>query len=530
MPSPLEVYRRLEPERSSYEFRAEKCAALTIPYLFPPNGTTAARDFPTPYQSNAANGVNTMASAISLSLLPPNMPFFRYELDGRLENELREIQNAYESAGRPERIYDEVQSGLSLWERAVVKEIERKNYRVGYHEASRLLLVTGNALMEHLPEGGLRVHGLRSYVICRNPDGTVAEIVLHELKAADQLTEQEADAVKAVDWAWPNLIADKNAKVAIVTRVCFKGDRYEMVQQVGGEVLEDEAVEGAAGDCQFWPLRFSRVSGEHYGRGYVEEYYGDIGSLDTTQQGITEIIALMCKVLFMVDPASGVNPKSLSTAPNGAFRSGRADAVTTIQVQKIQELMAAMQFHERLAAQVNRAFAVPEVRNAERVTAEEIRFLQTQLERSLGGSFPLLALDLQLPTVRQITKRLQARKILPALPREGVEPVVVTGVQALGRSTDSARLDELAAAATAALGPQVVAQHMDASGWLTRKAAALGMDPAGLIRTNAQIQAMQEAANRAAMQAEATKAMIPAAGRVLAKAVPEGAGGVPQAA
>lgn len=524
---PGEVYRKLEPDRHAYEYRAEKCAALSIPYLFPRQGDTRVDQFPTPYDSSAAYGVNTMASAISLALLPPTIPFFRLEMEGALELELRLIQDEFARQNQPERPLEEVQQSLGMWERAVVKEIERRNYRVGVHEAVRHLLVGGNCLIEHLEEGGLTVHPLRSYVVRRYPDSAVAEIVLKETKEKAQLSEDEVEAIKSVDWAWGQL--QNESKVPIYTRITYdhpKG-QYRVVQQIGElVVLEDRAVEGPIEQCPWWPLRFSRVSGEDYGRSYCEEYYGGIGSLDTTHQSLVEAGVLSAKVLFMVDPASGINPKSLSTAPNGAFRSGRADGVTTLQVQKNADMEITFKVWQHLQSQINRAFSTPEIRDAERVTAEEIRYLQQQLERSLGGSFPLLALDLQLPMARQIIKRLSANGSLPRLPgKDLIAPVIVTGIQALGRTMDSEKLTRFALTVQQIVGPAAAAQVIDQSVLTTRLATSEGIEAPGLIRSAEQIAAMNEAAQGAALQGKVTEKMVDAGGKVLTKAMPEGSMG-----
>jgi hypothetical protein len=525
---PNERYQEIVPERSPYEWRAQKCAALTVPFLFAREGTTGSDQFLTPFGNEATRGVNNMASAVTLALLPPTIPHFRLEMMPRLEAEIRALQSEYQNQGRPERPFDEVQAGLARWERQAVKEIERHNYRVGCYESVRSLLVVGNCLAEHLDEGGLRIHGLRSYAVRRYPDDRVAEIILVEHKNKTQLTDEERNAVTSRDWAWPSL--GPNDSIPLYTYLRFGRDEYEMVQQIGDAIVPDSEDGGSAEDCPFWPLRWSRVSGEHYGRSFVEEYYGDISSHDISQQSLIEAGALAAKVLFMVDPGSGVSPKSLETAPNGAFRSGRAEAITTLQMNKAADLAVTFQVWERMSAHISRAFAAPEVRNAERVTAEEIRFLQQQLERNLGGVFPLLALDFQLPLARQLLKRLKNQRALPALPQGMVEPVIVTGIQALGRSMDAEKLIRLASASNAALGPEATARRLDEGAWLSRLADAEGLDAQGLVRSDEQIAAMQQQAARQQMEAEVAKGIVGSAGKVIAKAVPEGSLGPAAAA
>ena len=58
------------------------------------------------------------------------------------------------------------------------------------------------------------------------------------------------------------------------------------------------------------PLRFNRVDGEDYGRGYVEEYYGDLKSLEGLTRAIVEGSAAASKVLFMVAPNGIIREKS----------------------------------------------------------------------------------------------------------------------------------------------------------------------------------------------------------------------------
>ena len=85
---------------------------------------TGAQRFVTPYQSVGARGVNNLSSALLLSLLPPNSPFFRLVLDKREKDKLRALDPTIET---------EVESSLAEIERAVAREIEVNNIRVGRH-------------------------------------------------------------------------------------------------------------------------------------------------------------------------------------------------------------------------------------------------------------------------------------------------------------------------------------------------------------------------------------------------------------
>ena len=58
------------------------------------------------------------------------------------------------------------------------------------------------------------------------------------------------------------------------------------------------------------PLRFSTVDGEDYGRGRVEEFLGDLKSLEALSQAIIEGSAAAAKVVFTVSPSATTKPQS----------------------------------------------------------------------------------------------------------------------------------------------------------------------------------------------------------------------------
>ena len=129
-------------KRHSYLTRGRDSARLTIPTIMPDDGKTDSRSFPTPYQSVGARGVNNLASALLLSLLPPNAPFFRLVIDEREKMKMDQVDPGLRT---------QVEAGLSDIERAISREIEINNIRVSTFEALRHLVVTGNALL-YLPD------------------------------------------------------------------------------------------------------------------------------------------------------------------------------------------------------------------------------------------------------------------------------------------------------------------------------------------------------------------------------------------
>lgn len=474
------LYSELETDRHSYLLRGRDCSRLTLPTLLPDEGTTHSTKFPTPFQGLGARGVNHLAASLLMSLLPPNQPFFRLALD----------EEAIRALGGVEEYKTEIDQSLSSIERAVMQEIEANAIRSAVFEALKQLIVTGNVLL-FLGEEGIRVFRLTNYVVKRDPTGKVLHIVVKETVSPMGLPEE----------AKP-LVANKHQTedtVDLYTCIHAKDkDRYEAYQVVEDTVLESTRGTYRKDSMPWLALRMNRVDGESYGRGYVEEYLGDLRSLEGLTQAIVEGSAAASKVLFLVNPNGMTRADVLSKSPNGAIREGMASDVSVLQVQKQADFGVALQAVAAIRDRLNYAFLLAEstIRNAERVTAEEVRLTTAAVERQLGGIYSILSQEFQLPLVNRVMDVLVRRNKLPKVPKEFVRPMIITGVDALGRGNDLVKLDALLAGVAQIFGPQVIAQFINPQEYLARRAAALGIDTKGLIKSPEE------------MAAEANKAMM----------------------
>ena len=106
-------------------------------------------------------------------------------------------------------------------------------------------------------------------------------------------------------------------------------------------------------------------------------------------------------------------------------------------------------------------------------------------------------------------------KEIPSLPKKSVTPVIVTGIEALGRGNDLQKLREFIAeiAQLAQINPQI-AGMLNPSDLLTRIATSLGIDTEGLVKSAEELQQEQEEQQQAAqseqMMQMAEKAVAPA--------------------
>lgn len=477
-------YSKLESLRFPYLSRARDCSRLTIPTVMPDEGSTTDKRFATPWQSVGARGVNNLSSALLLSLLPPNSPFFRLVVD---EAAIRKLQ------GVDPRIKSEIERAMSERERLVMREVEVQAVRVAAFEAIKQLIICGNAGLYFPVEGGpLRVIRMDRYVVKRDPMGRVKMVIIKEGVAKSMLPPEMMSILEV-----GALSNSHENNVDLFTCIhTLPGGKVEMWQEIKG--IEVPGSYGIFDETKspFLALRMIRVDGEDYGRGYVEQYLGDLKSLEALTQVIVEGAAAASKVLFLVNPNGTTKASTLAKAPNGAIREGSAGDVSVLQTGKQADFATALSAINAISERLSYAFLLTEasIRNADRVTAEEVRLVTQSIERQLGGIYSLLSQEFQLPLVYKMMEQMEREKRLPKVPKKFVTPAIVTGIEALGRGNDLSRLDVYLQGIGQILGPQAIQQYVDVREYLTRRAAALGIETNGLVKTEEQLNAEQQAA------------------------------------
>jgi len=476
-----ERYNKLIENRQHYLDRARECSEITIPSLIPDDGFESSSELYTPFQSVGARGVNNLASKLLLLLLPPNAPFFRLSLSGASKEELEQQKE----------LQSEVEKSLGKIEREVHNKIEQLALRVSVFEALKHLIVGGNVLTYLPKKGNMRVFGITQYVCRRDEEGTLLEVIIKESVSPVALDE-ETRMQLGKD---PDYKTDDECE--LYTHI-YKLDekKYYVCQEVNGIKLPESIGTYPIDNMPYQALRMVRVDGEDYGRGYVEEFLGDLKSLEGLSQSLVESSAAASKIVFMVRPNAVTRKKDLAQTRNGDIITGSSDDVSVLQSDKQYDLQIVERSIGRLEERLAYAFLLNSAiqRNAERVTAQEIRYMAEQLEMAMGGIYSLLSQEFQLPLVQVLMKRMSDSKEIPTLPKNSVKPTIVTGVEALGRGNDLQKLREFVAEIgnLAQISPEVV-QSLNPSDLLTRVATSLGIDTEGLMKSQEQLAQEQEA-------------------------------------
>ena len=254
------------------------------------------------------------------------------------------------------------------------------------------------------------------------------------------------------------------------------------------------------------PITFNQVDGESYGRGRVEEFLGDINSLERLMQALVEGSAAAAKVIFLVSPSATTKPQSLARASNGAIIQGRPEDVGVVQVGKTADFGTVQQMIQNLTQRVSEAFLIMtgSIRDSERTTASEVNAVAQELNEQLGGIYSGLTATLLQPYLNRKLMQLQRQEGVPKLPKGLVIPTVVAGLNGIGRGQDRRALMEFVTTVAQGMGPEVMMQYIDPSEFLRRLAAASGIESLGLVKNEEQLSQEREAAQQQAQQQSLT--------------------------
>ena len=475
-----ERYNQLVTDRRQFLDKAVECSKLTLPYLI--QDDTSSR--PThetlsiPWQSVGSKCVVGLAAKLMLAILPPQGSFFKLQVR---EDKLGEDM--------PPEVKSELDLSFSKMERMVMDYIAASSDRVVIHQALKHLIVGGNALL-FMSKDGIKNYPLNRYVVNRDGNGNVLEIVTKELISRDVLGPE-------IPKPQPNTGIDEvkgthTDDVEVYTCVKLENGRWVWYQEVEDMIIPGSRSTAPKNASPWLVLTFNSVDGEQYGRGRVEEFLGDLKSLEGLSQALVEGAAAASKVIFLVSPSSTTKPATIAKAGNGAIVQGRAEDVQVVQVGKTADFSTAANMAQTIERRLLEAFLVMNVRNAERVTAEEVRLTQLELEQQLGGIFSLLTTSFLIPYLDRTLLVLQRTNELPKLPKDIIRPQIVAGVNALGRGQDREALTMFMQTVAGTVGPEALMKFINPIEAIKRLAAAQGIDVLNLVKTPDEIESDKE--------------------------------------
>ena len=506
-------YSSLATSRDNVLNRGRECSFLTLPFILPPSSQTGTSKMGVPNNNVGARCVNNLANKLLLTLFPTSSPFFKLQVSEAIIQELE--QNGDPKAGQ------EIEAKLSQMESIIQSDLEVSGSKPILYEALRHQLITGNYLLNIPKDGKFVGYSLDRYVVRRAHAGRVLEIILKETFNKDELPKEWLQQL--YDMEHPCLLTEdgkEQKRIDIYTWVRLEDGKHKEGKYVGEVLLEGTEAFYPEEESAWIALRWNGISGENYGRSYVEEYLGSFRSLEGYTLAFKKHSAIASKIFGIIRPGSRLKPMDLARVPSGGFLYGDHEDLMFPEIGKYNDMSSVQSSIDTLTHDLSRAFLLTQVRDSERTTAEEIRMQADELETALGGAYSLQASTFQEPLLRRQIHRLQSKKQLPKVSDKAIEPKVVVGLEGLGRGTD---LDKLMRASVAI---QQIAQSsqmipgLDMTGVTAFTFNAVGLDTTGLIKSEEQMAQEAQAQQAQQMQEQGMdmmKSAVSGMGNTLAK-------------
>lgn len=481
----LQRFKQLDAVRQGMIRRFESYASVTVPKVCLPDGVNQnSSSIQHDWTSVGAQLVNHVSNKITMALFQPGLPFFRLDPNKALGDKFK-----------AEGIKDtDVRSALVAGEQRALKIMDQEAIRPKLYEAVRALVVVGNSLLDLSDPKAPRVVGIKHYVVKRSISGDVQEILHRERVLFDELT----DDVQAVA---PHRNQGEEAYVEYVRWFKRQGKKWVMRISVDGLDLGERFTSTWTLDkFPVYPLVWDLADEHNYGTGLVEDYAGDFGTLSTLSESEIKAAILVSDFRWLANPAGVGDIEEFKRSSTGDVIPGVATDLSLVAHVSTNALQQIGVSAERVISRLGRAFLMggAVTRDAERVTAEEIRMVAQELETSLGGVYSRLAVDLQLPIARWLLLQID-------VDIEGTDlvPSIVTGLAALSRNAEAQQLALfLAALSTIANVGETILPWLKLNAIISTMAAAYGIDPSNYVLTEEEYKAMM-----AAQQAQQQEAM-----------------------
>lgn len=483
---------RLKSRRAGLDKRWVKYAGFTLPRLFTEERWDEDNDeLAHDWQSVGAQAVNHVVNKLMLALFAPSRPFMRLEADAKwLATLPAEIDKTM------------IDAALSEAEVEAVKAMDAiPGTRAKLYLALSNLVVLGNVCMYLPHEKGdpPAIFNTAQYVIRRTGRGSLKQAIIRECLAFDELEPDVQDAVR---------VGREGSRYQPDTKVEYfrqitRNDKggYEMVQYID-KVQLPKPFNGAWPNEVELPWRFltwNLKDGNNYGTGLVEDYSADFGSLSTLSQAQITGAVLASEFRWLVNPQGMTKVEDLENSENGAALPGMEGDVSLIANSKPGDLQVVGSVVQEYIGRIGRGFLLGSAttRQAERVTAEEIRMQAQELETSFGGTYSSTAVGMQLPLAAWLL-----RNVNLVVKGTKLKLSIITGLDALSRSGD---LDSLRAALAdlAQLGQiKSVVPELNRRAVVSAVLAGHGIPAAKYLLTEDQVAQEQQAAQQQAINAQ----------------------------
>ncbi|ANT40790.1 head-tail connector protein [Escherichia phage AAPEc6] len=417
------LWERFSTKRSSFLDRAKHYSKLTLPYLMNDKGDNETSQ--NGWQGVGAQATNHLANKLAQVLFPAQRSFFRVDLTAQGEKVLN--QRGLKKT--------ELATIFAQVETRAMKELEQRQFRPAVVEAFKHLIVAGSCMLYKPSKGAISAIPMHHYVVNRDTNGDLLDIILLQEKAL-RTFDPATRAVVEVGLKGKKCKEDDSVK--LYTHAKYLGDGFWELKQSADDIPVGKVSKIKSEKLPFIPLTWKRSYGEDWGRPLAEDYSGDLFVIQFLSEAVARGAALMADIKYLIRPGAQTDVDHFVNSGTGEVVTGVEEDIHIVQLGKYADLTPISAVLEVYTRRIGVVFMMETMtrRDAERVTAVEIQRDALEIEQNMGGVYSLFATTMQSPVA--MWGLLEAGESFTS---DLVDPVIITGIEALGRM---AELDKLA--------------------------------------------------------------------------------------
>lgn len=418
----------MDAEKGTLVTRSEEYAALTIPSICPPETALAAQQQQV-LGRNVVRGpvlVNHLANKVAAVVFPYDRPFFTVGVGEEAKMRMRKELG---SDGLSNFLSD-VRPVLADVEKAGMGTLNLTHYRPKAILAVKHLIVTGNALIRRTDDAKRVVYGIRSFCVRRDIDGAPYEVMLRRKCLFSALP---VDVRTAYMEKHPG--TQDRAQVSLYTHYVLDQDGRWLERMAVDDVPVGVERRHTKEDFPCVVLAWTLAENANYGTGLVEDNVTGLRLVDILTTCMIEGIAIMADIKFFVRPGSVTNVADLYKAARGAYVQGDPDDIGVPDIKRDLRPDVVASIISDWERTLSQAFLynTGTVRDAERVTAEEIRYVAEELEASYGGLYAMLSEDWQKREAEHALSKVGFNRAQQGSGKKLYEAQITTGLESLSR-------------------------------------------------------------------------------------------------
>ena len=419
------LFKKLKGLRANHERIWDAAAQYTLPHIFMTDEVRSGGIEPEDLligDSIGAECLNNLVSQVGKVVFPPNGSFFTI---GAKKNSERFVEmKEEERAGVYRRIED-----------AAMAALNHRGLQAAKKDLLEGILGIGDVVFT-IPKSRddrIQTFDLNNLVIKKTQDGRICDVIVKEPTEFRFLT---AEARAILEKAKP-LQYKHGTLVNVYSHMFLNLDnKYEMRYEVDGEKVNTTVNFAPDWASKFQVATIGHKRGANYGVGIVVQYLSLIHKANVLADAATETAVAGSLVNWAIDPTASVRPAEFANREQGQPFGVKPDAIRAIQADVGQHLATTEGFYQKIATSLARVFLLPQAfqRDAERVTAQEIRSVIQRLEEVHSGLYTTLAEELQRKLAHiglQLIEDDDLREYIP-----DVEVNITTAMEALSRGAE----------------------------------------------------------------------------------------------